>query len=120
MAKNTICHVEWDVTDLARAQEFYGALFDWTFRQFGDDMVVFGTGEQHLGGFMKVDAVKAGSSPSIWIEVEDLEAQLAKAQGIGARVIKGKSAVPNVGWSGQVSDPDGNSIGMVQFGSSDS
>lgn len=115
MAKNTICHVEWDVTDLDRAQKFYAAVFDWTFRAFGDDMVVFGVGDQHLGGLMKVDAVRAGSSPSVWIEVEDVDRFLDKAKAAGGSVLKSKSPVPNVGWSGQFQDPDGNAVGIVQF-----
>lgn len=112
---NTICHVEIETTDMERAQTFYGGLFDWNFRAFTDDMVVFGTGDQHLGGFTKVEKVSAGSSPSIWIEVDDLEASLAKAESLGGRIISGKAPVPHVGWSGQVADLDGTSIGMVEF-----
>lgn len=116
MAQNTICHVEFDVTDLQRSQAFFGAIFDWTFRSFGEEMVVFGVGEQHLGGLMKVEQVVPGNSPSIWVEVVDIESTLAKAEKAGGKIVKTKSEVPNVGWSGQFSDLDGNSVGIVQFG----
>ena len=33
---NTVCHIEFDVTDIARSQSFYAALFGWSFRAFGD------------------------------------------------------------------------------------
>lgn len=112
---NVICHVEYDVTDLDRAQKFYGAIFDWTFRSFGDDMVVFGVGDQHLGGFMKVASVANGDSPSLWIQVESIEETLSKAAKLGAPIVKEKSEVPNVGWSAQFRDPDGNAVGIVQF-----
>lgn len=112
---NTICHVEIETTDLARAQGFYGAMFDWNFRQFTDDMVVFGSGDQHLGGLMLVDEVGAGRSPSIWVEVEDVQASLDMATTIGGGVVSEKSPVPHVGWSGQISDLDGNTIGLVEF-----
>ena len=115
MAGNTICHVEWDVTDLQRAQEFYGAVFDWTFRSFGEEMVVFGCGDKHLGGFMKVDRVAAGASPSVWIEVESIEGSMSKAVAAGGRELKGKGDVPGVGWSAVFGDPDGNRVGIVQF-----
>ncbi len=115
MAENTICHVEWDVTDLKRAQGFYGAVFDWTFRSFGDDMVVFGCGERHLGGLMKVERVETGGSPSVWIQVGSIEETLSKASAAGGRTTKEKGEVPGVGWSAVFNDPDGNRVGIVQF-----
>lgn len=65
---NRICHIEFHVTDVARAQRFYEGLFGWTFRPFHDEMVVFGFGDEHIGGLQRVDAVTSGSSPSIWFE----------------------------------------------------
>lgn len=115
MAKHTICHIEWDVTDLARAQRFYEGLFGWNFRSFGEEMVVFGVGGQHLGGLMKVDQVHAGNSPSVWIEVEDVEAMCSKAATLGGSVKKSKEPVPGVGFSAVVTDLDGNNVGMVEF-----
>jgi len=112
---NTICHIELEATDMARAQAFYESMFDWTFRAFTDDMVVFGTGDQHLGGLMKVGEVVPGRSPSIWIEVDNLDASVAKATGLGSSILSPKSPVPHVGWSAQVTDPDGNHVGLVEF-----
>lgn len=115
MAKNTFCHVEFQSTDLERSQRFYSGLFDWTFRSFGDEMVVFGSGDTHLGGLTKAESVQPGASPSVWIEVDSIESYLAKARGLGGKVVSEKSPVPNVGWSAQVSDPDGNHVGLVEF-----
>lgn len=115
MAKHTVCHIEFIVTDLARAQTFYGGLFDWTFRSFGDDMVVFGSGDQHIGGFSKSGEGQPGSTPSVWFEVEDIDAMVARATQLGGGVVAGKHEVPHVGWAAQVSDLDGNTVGMVQF-----
>lgn len=112
---NTICHVELETIDVNRAQAFYGALFDWTFRAFTENMVVFGSGDQHLGGFMRVDEVNAGRSPSIWIEVDSIDASMAKAESLGAKTISEKGPVPHVGWSSQFSDLDGNTVGLVEF-----
>lgn len=115
MAANTVCHIEWEVTDFARAQTFYEGLFGWRFQEFGDEMVVFGLGDQHIGGLIKVNAVGVGRSPSVWIEVESIEAACAKAESVGGGVSKGKSEVPHVGWSATLTDPDGNYVGIVQF-----
>src|SRR5687768_8665728 len=115
MAKHTVCHIEFNVTDMERAQRFYGGLFDWTFRPFGPEMTVFGAGEQHIGGLMKSTAVEAGKSPSVWFEVEAIEPYLDKAPKVGGSVRDGKSEVPGVGWSACIQDPDGNPVGLVQF-----
>lgn len=115
MAKNSICHIEFESTDLARSQAFLEKMFEWTFRSFGDTMVVFGLGDTHLGGLQKVETVSAGRSPSVWVEVDDVDAYLSKASGCGGAIKSGKSLVEGVGWSAEITDPDGSSIGLVQF-----
>lgn len=116
MALHTVCHIEFDAVDMDRAQAFYEAVFGWTFREFmGGAMRVFGTGETHVGGLMKVESVKAGTSPSVWLHVEDCDATVAKALAAGGAVMKAKDEVPGVGWSAQFSDPEGNPVGIVQF-----
>jgi uncharacterized protein len=115
MAKNQVCHIEWSVTDLARAQRFYGAMFDWKFQEFGGNMVVFGTGTEHIGGLTKAESVTPGKSPSVWIETADVEEHMARAIALGGSSDQEKSPVPGTGWSGVAQDPDGNHIGLVQF-----
>jgi hypothetical protein len=115
MATNMICHVEWQSTDLQVSQRFFEGLFGWTFRAFGDSMVVFGLGDSHIGGLSKVDTVEAGASPSIWIEVDDLDEQVARGLQLGGRLSRGKEPVPGVGHSAEIIDPDGNRVGLVQF-----
>jgi uncharacterized protein len=112
---NTVCHIEFDSTNLERSQRFFEGLFGWNFRVFSDEMVVFGTDEGHIGGLQKAGSVTPGDSPSVWFHVADVEEMLERATASGGRVLKGKSEVPNVGWSGQVADPDGNPVGLVQF-----
>ena len=117
MAKNTFCHVEFQSTDLKRSQAFYEGLFEWTFRDFGGDMIVFGLGDQHLGGLQKAEKVTPGNSPSVWIEVDSIENYLAKAPTVGGAVLGPKQPVPSVGFSAMIADPDGNPVGLVQFAS---
>jgi len=115
MAMNEVCHIEWNVTDLAKSQKFYEAMFGWKFQGFMDDMVTFGTGDKHVGGLLKTDTVVPGASPSVWLEVPDVDAYLEKAPKVGGARGCEKSAVPHVGWSATICDPDGNQVGLVQF-----
>ncbi len=112
---NVLCHIEIEVTDLEKAQSFYQGLFGWRFSAFTEDMVVFGNGDEHIGGLMKKESVNAGTSPSLWYKVADIDASLAKAIELGATVLAEKSELPQVGWSALVTDPDGNGVGFVQY-----
>lgn len=113
---NSICHIELEVTDLNRSRAFYEGLFGWKFADFAiPDMMIFGQGDTHLGGLMRVDEVHAGRSPSIWFRVEDLDGMVARAQELGGSVVSPRSPVPNVGWSACVGDPDGNPVGLVEY-----
>jgi hypothetical protein len=112
---NNICHIEYYVTDLDKAQSFYGGLFGWNFRSFVEGMVIFGNGDDHIGGLMKTDKVEAGRSPSIWFKVADIDEMVSKTRFLGGATPHEKEAVPGVGWSVLVRDPDGNDIGLVQY-----
>lgn len=115
MVHNTICHVEIQVLDLDRAQAFYEGLFGWRFSSFIPNMTVFGNGNEHIGGLMKVDEVKAGESPSLWFRVQNLQATLDKALELGGTLDSEPSEVPSVGWSATIRDLDGNMVGLVMY-----
>jgi hypothetical protein len=112
---NVLCHIEIEVTDLAKAQAFYQGLFGWRFSAFTDDMVVFGNGDEHIGGLMKKDSVNAGTSPSLWFKVADIDASVTQAVALGGAVLSEKTELPQVGWSALVADLDGNGVGLVQY-----
>jgi uncharacterized protein len=112
---HSVCHIEFSVTDIARSQAFYESLFGWTFRSFGGEMVVFGKDEKHIGGLQVASSVTPGTSPSVWFDVEDVEAMAQKAASLGGSIVEAKDEVPHVGWVAIVGDPDGNRVGLVQF-----
>jgi len=112
---NVLCHIEIEVTDLAKAQAFYQGLFGWRFSAFTEDMVVFGNEVEHIGGLMKKESVNAGTSPSLWFKVADIDASVAQAVALGGVVVSEKSELPQVGWSALVADLDGNGVGLVQY-----
>lgn len=112
---NVLCHIEIEVTDLAKAQAFYQGLFGWRFSAFTEDMVVFGNGDEHIGGLMKKDSVNAGTSPSLWFKVADIDASVTQAVALGGAVLSEKTELPQVGWSALVADLDGNGVGLVQY-----
>ncbi|MGE0002022.1 MAG: VOC family protein [Fimbriimonadaceae bacterium] len=117
MDNGSLCHVEYFVTDLARSQAYYAALFGWDFRAFGDSMVVFGQGDCHIGGLMlkSNSELAIGGSPSLWFKVGSLERAGEASQALGGGGLSDKHPVPGVGMSAVVTDPDGNAVGLVQY-----
>jgi len=110
-----VCHVEWEVTDLEQAKAFYGTLFEWEFKPFGDSMLAFGTGTEHIGGLMKATDSVRGNSPSVWLDCPDIDSLLKKVGPAGGTVASEKSPLPSVGFTALIRDPDGNHIGLVEF-----
>jgi predicted enzyme related to lactoylglutathione lyase len=113
----SLCHVEYLVSDLARSQAYFEGMFGWDFRQYGDTMVVFGQGDDHIGG-LSTDGHEAsvrGSSPSLWFKVDSLEAASERSVQLGGSAMSERHPVPGVGWSAVVHDLDGNAVGLVQY-----
>ncbi len=114
MAKHAFCHIEWSVTDLERSKAFYAGLFDWKFEPWGEEYLVFSTPQEPDGGLMKVNEVSPGSSPVVYVEVEEIEPYLEKARELGGGVDAPKTEIPNLGWFANLKDPDGNLVGLFQ------
>jgi predicted enzyme related to lactoylglutathione lyase len=115
MAKHGICHIEWASTDLKRTQVFYGGLFGWTFEAWGDSYVLFKCPDGFGGGFAKQKEVRAGRSPLVYVQVDEIEPYLKKAKELGGGVADPKTQIdPSVGWYTHLTDPDGNIVGLFQ------
>jgi len=114
MAKHSVCHFEWSSTDLERTQTFLQGLFGWEFQAWGGEYLLFNPPEGPGGGIMKVDEVTPGKSPSIYIEVDEIQPYLEKVKDLGGRVEVSKKEIPTIGWYAHLLDPDGNIIGLFQ------
>jgi len=116
MAKHAICHVEWGSTDLEKTKNFLAGLFDWKFEPFGEEYLMFRTPEGPGGGLMKTKEVKPGESPSVYIEVDEIDPYLQRAKDLGGDVAVPKTEIPTMGWYAHLKDPDGNVVGLFQGG----
>ena len=111
---HTICHLEIPTTDVKKSGEFYKKLFGWKIDySWGKDYAIFSTGEGQLseGGLDRKDKITPGNI-IIYILVDDINAMLEKAEKLGAKKVKEKTEIPNVGWFGLFTDLDGNTIGL--------
>jgi uncharacterized protein len=115
MVKNAVCHIEWHVTDFDTTQTFYGGLFGWSFQPWGEDYLMYIGPEGGInGGFVKVPEVKAASSPTVYVLVDEIEPYLAKVNNLGGEVSEGITEIPEIGWFAIVKDPSGNAVALFQ------
>ncbi|MDH5451147.1 MAG: VOC family protein [Candidatus Bathyarchaeota archaeon] len=112
---HTICHLEIPTADVKKSGEFYKKLFGWKIDYgWGKDYAMFSTGEGVLsgGGLDSSEETRSLGNIIIYIQVDDINAMLEKAVKLGAKKVKEKTEIPNVGWYGLFTDLDGNTIGL--------
>lgn len=113
MGTNTLCHIEIAVTDSKKAGEFYHELFGWTLNfDMGETYIMFQPESGVGGAFSQTDRPKAGFNVVIYIEVDDIEAYLDKAETLGALKAHPRTEIPGHGWYAHFIDPFGNTMGL--------
>lgn len=113
-----IGYVEIPTRNLARAVEFYGALFGWA---FNEDPVgsprystFSGAGDRSMGALEEQDDVAPHTGgPVTYVTVDDLDTTCAQVTELGGTVERGKTEIgPDLGSYALVRDLDGNRIGL--------
>ena len=56
-----------------------------------------------------------GDSPSLWFKFSEIKETLVQVCPAGGKEQEAESEVPHVGWSANFTDPDGTTIGIVQY-----
>lgn len=115
---NPFVHVELSTTDMAKAKDFYGKLFNWKLEDMPIDGMTYttiGVGEGTGGGMMKQMMPGAPSMWMAYVNVDDVEVATKKAESLGAAVIKDKTQVKDMGWFSIVTDPTGAMLGLWQM-----
>lgn len=120
-------HFEIQASDPAVLQAFYESVFGWTFNRWGEwdeqPYWLITTGEASEAGIDGGMLSRNGPSPQagqpvnafvVVIDVPDCAAYLQRALDAGGTQAVPLTAVPGVGWSAYVQDPDGNLIGLMQ------
>jgi predicted enzyme related to lactoylglutathione lyase len=112
---NPLCHFEFMVSDLDKAKEFYGKVFDWEFKvDRSMDYVMIDTGAEPGGGMMKKPDQTPHFALGEYFLVDDIEDTLAKAEAAGGKLGVPKMEISGMGWWAMFFDPDGIPVGIFQ------
>ncbi|MEL7185374.1 MAG: VOC family protein [Pseudomonadota bacterium] len=85
--ENRIDYVEIPVTDLKKTQEFFTAMFGWSFEVWGEEYISFNDGGLD-GGFCLSESPAPANGPLIIFYSEDLERDVQRVQALGATIAK--------------------------------
>ena len=125
MAKNPVAHFEIPADDPERLSGFYSELFDWKIKKSEgmDYWLVSTVATKPEGGPAEPGGINGGITkrpmPDArnwvnYVTVGSVDDTVRQAQGLGARVLTSKSAVPSMGWFAILADPEMNVFGIWQ------
>ena len=110
-----IVHFEINGPDSAASRSFYGELFGWSLQPVDGmpyTMVDTGNGEGSLAGGIG-EPPDGASFVTVYAQVDDIPATLAKAEELGGRTLMPRMELPQV-TIGMLADPQGRPFGLVE------
>ena len=107
---HAIDYIEFTVTDMAAAQAFYAAAFDWKFTDYGETYAGIQGLEREMGGLTVGEEVRPGG-PLVVLFSLDLEGTLERVRKAGGTITTEPFAFPG-GRRFHFTDPSGNELAV--------
>ena len=102
-------YIELPASDIPATKAFYGAVFGWSFVDYGPDYVAFDS-DGRQGGFNAERKVVATGGPLVVLYANDLDAMESKVRAAGAEIIERQEFTG--GRRFHFRDPNGNEIAV--------
>lgn len=113
MSKRNIVHVEIPAVNVEAAGRFYQELFGWKLQHVPEMNYTMWEDETGSGGgFPEVSEDNPAGRVLVYIDSDDIEADLKKVEKLGGRVLQPKMEIPQTGWFGIFQDPTGNVLAL--------
>lgn len=107
--------VAWEIQarDPEKLRDFYARMFNWSIGEGPVMSVPAGIGGPQPG---PIGSLRQSDHPgvSLYIQVRDLRASLAKAEELGGRILRQPVDVPGRPTFASITDPEGNRVGLIQ------
>lgn len=113
MSQHPIVHIEFSAKDREAAGKFYSELFGWNVQQMPEmNYATFEAEGGPGGGFNPVTEEYPAGTVMVYVQADDIDASLAKAESLGGKTLVPKSEIPQTGWFAFFRDPTGNTVGL--------
>lgn len=99
--------------DADHLRGFYDGLFGWEFRDIGDP--TYSLVAAHEGGIAGgIGSIQDGGAggATFYVEVDDIEAALSRAEQLGGRTVMPPRDVPGGSTIAKLADPEGHVLGL--------
>lgn len=114
-----IVHFEIGCKNLESTKRFYSELLGWEYAPGAPNMAMIGNlgsfapkPSEGIGGHLNSLGHEPHHYVTVYAQVPDIAATLAKAEKLGGRTIVPKTEVPGMGFFAWFHDPEGNAIGL--------
>jgi predicted enzyme related to lactoylglutathione lyase len=102
-------------TDLESLTSFYSELFDWKIEADDNGYGMVDTrADGGIPGGVFAPGPDTGTWTTFYVDVPDVDAALAAATQLGGAVLQPATPIPGGAVVGQISDPQGQRIGLFQ------
>ena len=113
MSKRNVVHVEIPANNVEATGKFYEALFGWKIQHLPDmNYTMWEDGSGSGGGFPGVTEDNPAGRVLVYIDSDDIDADLGKVVQLGGKVLHKKTEIPQTGWFGIFQDPTGNVLAV--------
>jgi predicted enzyme related to lactoylglutathione lyase len=113
VSKRNVVHVEIPAANVEAAGKFYQDLFGWKMQHVPEfDYTMWEDGSGYGGGFNKVDHENPVGQVLVYIDSDDIDADLKQAEKLGGTIVRPKTEIPGTGWYGVFKDPTGNVLAL--------
>lgn len=113
MSKRNVVHIEIPTSDTKSSAKFYESVFGWKMEHNTEfDYTMWADGAGSGGGFVSMADENADGKILIYIDSDDIDADLKKVASLGGTIIKPKTEIPGTGWYAVFQDPNGNRLAV--------
>ena len=109
---NPVVHFEIGGRDSAKTQKFFAELFGWKIEMVGPAAMVATGSDEGIQGHITALGHEPYNFVTVYVQVDDLQAYIEKAENLGGKMIIPPTDIPGMGAFAWFSDIDGNTIGL--------
>ena len=109
---NPVIHFEIGCRDTAQASQFYSSLFDWSAAPMGPATMIQTGAKEGIQGHFTALGHEPFHYTIFYVQVDDINASLGKAESLGGKTLVPKVDIPSYGSFAWFADPDGNTVGL--------
>lgn len=107
-----VVHFEIGCRDSKKTQRFFSDLFGWKIEEAGPAAMISTGSDEGIGGHITALGHEPHRYVTVYAQVDDVSAHLAKAEKLGGETLVPATEIPGMGQFAWFADPDGNTIGL--------